>query len=73
VVTDHGGSVSVSVPQEGGTLVHIELPIVTEVEAESGDQPDAGPDGPGHAVSPPPPAPHGPDGEVAWSAPSRHG
>jgi two-component system sensor histidine kinase MprB len=33
VVTNHGGSVSASVPPEGGTVVHIELPIVAEDEA----------------------------------------
>ena len=32
VVSNHGGSVSVSVPPEGGTVVHIELPIVAEDE-----------------------------------------
>ena len=34
VVADHGGTVSVSVPPEGGTHVHIELPTVAEDEAE---------------------------------------
>ncbi|HET6963469.1 MAG TPA: ATP-binding protein, partial [Acidimicrobiales bacterium] len=33
VVTNHGGTVSASVPPEGGTVVHIELPIVAEEEA----------------------------------------
>ncbi|MBV9661222.1 MAG: HAMP domain-containing protein [Acidimicrobiales bacterium] len=48
VITNHGGTVSASVPPEGGTLVHIELPIVAESE----------PDKPDRAGSPPPyPAP----------------
>ena len=34
VVGDHGGNVSISVPPEGGTHVHIELPTVAEDEAE---------------------------------------
>ncbi len=33
VISNHGGSVSVSVPPEGGTVVHIELPTVAEDEA----------------------------------------
>jgi two-component system sensor histidine kinase MprB len=35
VIEDHGGSVSASVPPEGGTLVHIELPIVSEAEPDA--------------------------------------
>lgn len=46
VITSHGGTVRASVPPEGGTLVHIELPIVTEMEADSspgdGGRPDVG-------------------------------
>ncbi|MGC8513734.1 MAG: ATP-binding protein [Acidimicrobiales bacterium] len=34
VVADHGGTVSVSVPAQGGTHVHIELPTVPEDEAD---------------------------------------
>lgn len=34
VVEDHGGSVSASVPAEGGTLIRIELPIVAEAEPD---------------------------------------
>ena len=33
VVTSHGGTVTASVPPEGGTVVHMELPIVAEDEA----------------------------------------
>lgn len=33
VIANHGGSVSALVPPEGGTVVHIELPIVAEDEA----------------------------------------
>ena len=32
VVSAHGGTVSISVPPDGGTVVHIELPIVSETE-----------------------------------------
>lgn len=32
VVTNHGGTVSAAVPPEGGTVIHIELPIVAEDE-----------------------------------------
>lgn len=32
VVTSHGGTVSIGAPPEGGTVVHIELPIVSETE-----------------------------------------
>ena len=35
VVTNHGGTVSASVPPEGGTVIHIELPIVAEDEASA--------------------------------------
>jgi two-component system sensor histidine kinase MprB len=38
VITDHGGRVTASVPPEGGTVIHIELPTVAEDEAE----PDSG-------------------------------
>jgi len=34
VVADHGGTVSVSVPAQGGTHVHIELPTVPEDEVD---------------------------------------
>ncbi len=34
VITDHGGTVSASCPPPGGTLIHIELPIVAEHEPE---------------------------------------
>jgi two-component system sensor histidine kinase MprB len=37
VVTNHGGTVSISAPPEGGTVVHLELPTVSEMEAA--DQP----------------------------------
>lgn len=33
VVTAHGGTVAISSPADGGTLVHIELPTVAETEA----------------------------------------
>lgn len=49
VVGNHGGSVSAHVPPEGGTVVHIELPIVAEDEAAprtgattGQERPDAG-------------------------------
>lgn len=41
VVTNHGGTVFASVPPEGGTVVHIELPVVAEDEAAD-DEPQAG-------------------------------
>lgn len=53
VVADHGGTVTASVPPGGGTLIHIELPIVTEIEA---DGEGAAPDG-GEASPPPPRSP----------------
>jgi two-component system sensor histidine kinase MprB len=34
VVSSHGGSVSASSPPGGGTLIHIELPVVTEQEMD---------------------------------------
>jgi two-component system sensor histidine kinase MprB len=33
VVAEHGGTVSAAVPPEGGTVIHIELPTVAEVES----------------------------------------
>jgi two-component system, OmpR family, sensor histidine kinase MprB len=41
VVRNHGGAVFASSPSEGGTVIHIELPIVSEVEADA-DQPQIG-------------------------------
>jgi two-component system sensor histidine kinase MprB len=41
VVTEHGGRVEVSVPPEGGTVVHMELPTVLEAEPEAGVEPAA--------------------------------
>jgi two-component system sensor histidine kinase MprB len=41
VVRNHGGVVLASCPSEGGTVIHIELPIVSEVEADA-DQPEIG-------------------------------
>ncbi len=41
VVTTHGGSVSASSPSDGGTIIHIELPIVAESEPERDGGPDA--------------------------------
>jgi two-component system sensor histidine kinase MprB len=35
VVTSHGGTVAASLPPDGGTVVHIELPIVAEQEPDS--------------------------------------
>jgi two-component system sensor histidine kinase MprB len=49
VVDNHGGTVTASVPPEGGTVIHIELPIVAEDEAGPED-----PVGPGTAGSEPP-------------------
>jgi two-component system sensor histidine kinase MprB len=40
VVASHGGTVQASVPPEGGTLVHVELPVVAE-EVEEGAEPDS--------------------------------
>jgi two-component system sensor histidine kinase MprB len=46
VVTAHGGRVSVTAPPTGGTLVHVELPIVAEhepaQEAEAHPEPETG-------------------------------
>lgn len=42
VIENHGGRVTASVPPEGGTVIHIELPIVAEDEA-SADGPVAAP------------------------------
>jgi two-component system, OmpR family, sensor histidine kinase MprB len=42
VITSHGGVVSVFLPPDGGTLLHIELPIVSEEEPDH-----AGPEEPG--------------------------
>ena len=50
VMESHGGTVTAWVPPEGGTVVHIELPIVAEVEAD-GPAPAGG-----GATPPPPPA-----------------
>jgi two-component system, OmpR family, sensor histidine kinase MprB len=43
VVTSHGGSVGAFLPPDGGTLVHIELPIVTEQEPEANEPPSSDP------------------------------
>jgi two-component system sensor histidine kinase MprB len=40
VVTTHGGNVSASSPLDGGTVIHIELPIVAESEPERDNGPD---------------------------------
>ena len=37
VVTSHGGSVTASSPPEGGTVIHIELPVVAEQEMDAPD------------------------------------
>ncbi len=64
VVAAHGGTVTASLPPDGGTLVHIELPTVTEQEppepdavepparASGADRPDDGSE-----ANPPAPAP----------------
>ncbi len=46
VIQNHGGLVYASAPSEGGTVIHIELPIVAEVEAEPAplEPPAAGPE-----------------------------
>ena len=70
VITDHGGTVTASVPPEGGTLVHIELPIVTEVEADGGDPGAPRYDGGGPTgtpLEPRPPEGFGRADDVAWS------
>ncbi len=66
VVHNHGGTVAVSVATEGGTLVHIELPIVTEEEADEPTTSDGNPYLDASATPPPPPSP-GQAGQVAWS------
>jgi two-component system sensor histidine kinase MprB len=51
VVSSHGGAVSISTPPDGGTAVHIELPIVSETEPYDPRWPastDAGPDSGGN-------------------------
>ncbi len=81
VVHNHGGVVMASCPPEGGTVMHIELPIVTEVEDDSrrdpegtasGDESGAASDGTGAEISPPPPpqplpAAPLPAADPAWS------
>ncbi|HEX4864454.1 MAG TPA: ATP-binding protein [Acidimicrobiales bacterium] len=54
VVTSHGGSVTASSPPEGGTVVHIELPVVVEQEMEPPDHGRHTPDvnGPSAADAP---------------------
>ncbi len=42
VVTSHGGSVEALSPPGGGTLIHIELPVVAEEEMEEPGPQDAG-------------------------------
>ena len=37
VITSHGGDVAAFLPPDGGTLLHIELPIVSEEEPDHGD------------------------------------
>jgi signal transduction histidine kinase len=61
VVTSHGGSVGAFLPPDGGTLVHIELPIVNEQEPEAD-----GPTGsePRPSSSFPPPWPDAPSATV---------
>jgi two-component system sensor histidine kinase MprB len=67
VVASHGGTVTVSTPPAGGTLVHIELPIVAEQEPAGefagGDDSDSSP-----PDWPAPPAPNG-NGSVHRNAP----
>ena len=57
VVTGHGGTVGASSPPGGGTLVHIELPIVAEQEADPPDGPPTGTEQPGTAWPAPPDRP----------------
>jgi two-component system, OmpR family, sensor histidine kinase MprB len=47
VVTSHGGSVAAMLPHNGGTLLHVELPIVSEQEPDAPATP-----GPGSGSSP---------------------
>jgi two-component system, OmpR family, sensor histidine kinase MprB len=77
VVASHGGSVRVNSPPDGGTLVHIELPIVVEHEpAEVVGEPGATADHPSGASradggSAPAPAgfeSFGPDSGQTWPA-----
>jgi two-component system sensor histidine kinase MprB len=44
VVNSHGGSVTASCPPGGGTLIHIELPVVTEQEPPPNEQDTEAPD-----------------------------
>ncbi len=68
VVIEHGGTVTASVPPEGGTLVHIELPIVAEVEADSDPDDPLYDEGDSYPLSPPPSGAPGPAEAVYRSA-----
>jgi two-component system sensor histidine kinase MprB len=56
VVRSHGGSVTLSIPPDGGTLVRIELPTVAEQEPAAPDSPTLG----DPAAGPAPPGPAAP-------------
>jgi two-component system sensor histidine kinase MprB len=45
VVTNHGGTVAALSPPDGGTVIHIELPIVAESEPEPDPEPEPHPAG----------------------------
>lgn len=64
VVNSHGGSVTASCPPGGGTLIHIELPVVTEQEPPPNEQDTEAPD----PASPPAGAgrPAAPDDEPSY-------
>jgi two-component system sensor histidine kinase MprB len=70
VISSHGGTVQAQSPPEGGTLVHIELPIVTEHEpaevAGAAGDPMEGADGGFGAPRPGPVPSFEPQPDQAW-------
>jgi two-component system sensor histidine kinase MprB len=62
VVSAHGGTVSISAPPDGGTAVHIELPIVSETEPFDPRWPASADTGGGDAPLGPTDAPADQDG-----------
>jgi len=73
VIVAHGGTVALASPPGGGTLVHIELPTVTE--HEPGPDPDPAANLPEEVSRPwgPPPASNGPNGSPAASDSPQNG
>jgi two-component system sensor histidine kinase MprB len=62
VVTDHGGTVGAASPPPGGTVIHVELPIVVEAEPEPPSEPEPAPE----PAAEPAPAP----ADIDWVATS---